>query len=185
MYAVTGIWGVRFADDDGSRAFRVSIVADPEFTELIRYTRGSRGETFKPALHRFSHILIPLCEPDQGDDNPNYTSWLRPPKKDLRTVRQVGVWPKMQISYWNARGYRHVLEVDVDFHNGGNPVTRPNDFACHGTPSNSDPGVGDHPSAFNGRYGPVFPFAMPFEESCAVEARNHCERTYRRYCEAR
>lgn len=182
VYAVTGIWGVRQGDTDGSRAFRMSIVVDPEFTELIRYTRGTHGDTFKPTLHRFAHVLMPLCQPDEGDDSPNYSSWLRPPTRELRTVRQRGVWPKMQISYWNARGYRHVLEVDIDFHNGGNPFLRPNDFACHNTPSNSDAGVAGHPSDLNGRFGAVFPFVKPFKAPCEVEAASHCAASYRTYC---
>lgn len=185
IYAVTGIWGVRLHDDDGSRAFRLTVVADPEFTALLKDTRGTTGETFRPVLARFAHILIPFCQPNRGDDDPNNTSWLRPPARELRTVRQVGVWPKMQISYWDQPGYRHVLEIDVDFYNGGNPVFNPHDFQCHQTPSNSDPGMADHPSALQGRYASVFPFTMPFSATCAVERMYLCQEVYRTYCQNR
>lgn len=185
VYAVVGIWGVRLHDPDGTHAFRLTVVAAPELREILdqmgaRKDRRQRAaETFGPS--EYSHILLPACEGRQGDDDPDYSDWDAMPASELKTVRLVGRWPKMQISYWNERAPYALLEVDIDFHNPAHPF-RWSSNRCHGTPSNSDPGVADHPAEFETRYRSIMSFAEPFAAPCTVDSDNHCAKAYESYC---
>ncbi len=141
--------------------------------------RRTATETFVPS--EYSHILLPVCEEDKGDDNPNYTAWSSVPTNELETVRRTGVWPKIQISYWDETAPYTLLEIDIDFHNGLHPFDwRGND--CHDTPSNSDPGIAHHPADFKMRYGTLSSFAQRFAPPCTVYGDNHCAKKYRLYC---
>ena len=184
VHAVVGIWGVRLSDKDGTHAFRLTVVAAPEIREILDRMGGRpdrrRGasETFVPSV--YSHILLPTCEERQGDDDPDYSAWAAMPSRELKTVRQVGDWPKMQISYWDETAPYALLEVDIDFQDWGNPFNWSNN-QCHETPSNSDSGVADHPPGVERRYGSTS-FPEPFAAPCTVDKDNHCAEAYDSYC---
>ena len=183
VYAVVGIWGVRLGDKKGAHAFRLTVVADPEIREVLTHmgSRRSRtGETETFGRSRFSHILVPSCQSGQGDDDPQYSAWTSMPEDELLTVRQSGRLPKIQISFWDRAASYALLEVDVDFHPWGVPFPWSRN-TCHETPSNSDPGIADHPSDLEVRQYRL-PFASRFTAPCSVNRKNHCARVYKSYC---
>ncbi|MDA2933951.1 hypothetical protein MYX82_06365 [Acidobacteria bacterium AH-259-D05] len=155
LESVTGIWGLRYGDDEGKHQFRLSVVWKPDLDQLLREEKLSN---FPRSLG--GHVLLP------GEDNdPMFDGF---EVKGGTTYRQTGREPKLQLSY--LREDPTVGEIDIDFHGG---------WGCHLTPSNSDPGSAEndshsHADDLNLRYN--F-FQYPLELNY-WDYRNHCKNDY-------
>ena len=176
IYAVTGIWGIRPGDEDGSRQFRLTVITCTQFATFLD-NEGIQSRTFRP--WPWGHLLAAIKGPHTGDDDPNYVEWHKYRRSELRSFRQFGTVPILQITYLKEK--RHVMEIDIDFHDPYHDTQR------HNKPSNSDPSAfvldgHSHADLLTQRYHVDSHHSFIFDAPCTTDPKNHDADAYQSYC---